>query len=45
MHILWVMFNWPNGIVLGNLLASAMWAVPAFAHLHWRLGKHTCTTN
>jgi len=33
--ILHTLFEWPGGIVVGNLIASAMWAVPAFAHLHW----------
>jgi len=26
-------------IVVGNLIASAIWAVPALIHLHWRLCK------
>lgn len=39
-HILWVLFNWPNGIVVGNLIASAIWAVPALAHLHWRISRN-----
>lgn len=24
-HFLWILFNWPNGIVVGNLLASIIW--------------------
>lgn len=26
-HIIWTLFNWPNGIVVGNLLASVIWMV------------------
>jgi hypothetical protein len=37
-HILSVLFSWPDGIVVGNLIASALWAVPAVAHLD-RLAK------
>jgi len=29
-HILWQMFDWPGGNVLGNLIASVMWAVPTW---------------
>lgn len=38
-HVLWQMFDWPNGNVLGNLIASLIWALPALAHLHWRLSR------
>lgn len=31
---------WPNGIVLGNLLASAIWATPALIHLHRKIDRH-----
>lgn len=31
------MFSWPDGIVVGNLIASAMWAAPALVHLHKKL--------
>lgn len=24
-HQLWIIFNWPAGIVIGNLLANLMW--------------------
>ncbi len=40
MHILWIMFNWPNGIVLGNLLASMIWGIPALTRIHSKLNKH-----
>lgn len=39
-HFLWELFNWPSGIVVGNLIASALWAVPAFWHLHWKIDRH-----
>lgn len=39
LSILTTLFGWPNGIVVGNLLASAIWAIPAFVHLHLRLRK------
>lgn len=35
-HIVWTLFNWPNGIVLGNLMASVIWA----ALFEWRLRVH-----
>jgi hypothetical protein len=35
-----ILFGWPNGIVLGNLLASLIWAVPALIHLHVKLNRH-----
>ena len=39
-HFLAVLFSWPNGIVLGNLIASALWATPALLHLHRKLNRH-----
>jgi len=39
-HVLGEMFAWPNGIVLGNLIASALWAAPALIHLHRKLDRH-----
>jgi hypothetical protein len=39
-HIASTLFGWPNGIVLGNLLASALWATPALIHLHRKLDRH-----
>jgi hypothetical protein len=29
-HVLWQMFDWPGGNVLGNLMASVMWTVPTW---------------
>jgi len=40
MSILLTLFAWPNGIVVGNLIASAILGVPALLHLHWRITKH-----
>lgn len=34
------LFSWPNGIVVGNLIASALWAVPALLHLDRKLERH-----
>lgn len=39
-HFLGTLFSWPNGIVVGNLLASAIWATPALIHLHRKLDRH-----
>lgn len=39
-HILWQMFSWPGGNVLGNLVASALWATPALIHLHRKIDRH-----
>lgn len=39
-HFLATLFTWPNGIVVGNLLASAIWAVPAILHLDRLARKH-----
>jgi hypothetical protein len=38
--VLKTMFSWPNGIVLGNLIASALWATPALIHLHRKIDRH-----
>lgn len=35
------LFNWPNGIVVGNLLASVLWS----AVFEWRLRVHRKKTN
>jgi hypothetical protein len=34
------LFRWPDGIVVGNLIASAMWATPALIHLHRKIDRH-----
>ena len=39
-HVLWQMFGWPGGNVLGNLLASVIWAAPALWHLHRKIDRH-----
>lgn len=39
-HILYEMFSWPQGIVVGNLIASVLWATPALIHLHRKLDRH-----
>lgn len=39
-RILATMFSWPNGIVVGNLIASALWAAPALTHLHRKINRH-----
>jgi hypothetical protein len=39
-HLLWQMFNWPNGVVLGNLIASAICGAPALWHLHRKINRH-----
>jgi len=36
LRVLWILFNWPSGIVLGNLLASVIWA----SVFEWRLRIH-----
>jgi hypothetical protein len=38
--VLETLFRWPAGIVVGNLIASAMWATPALIHLHRKLDRH-----
>jgi hypothetical protein len=38
-HVLWELFYWPGGIVVGNLIASALWAGPALVHLHVKLNR------
>jgi hypothetical protein len=37
LHFLSILFSWPNGIVVGNLIASALWAGPALFHLDRRM--------
>lgn len=36
LHILWQVFNWPAGIIVGNLLASVVWS----SLFEWRLTRH-----
>lgn len=37
--ILRILFAWPNGIVVGNLIASAIWGLPTILHLHLRISR------
>lgn len=39
-HILYELFWWPGGIVVGNLIASLMWATPTHLWLHRKLNRH-----
>lgn len=39
-NIIHEMFAWPNGIVVGNLIASILWATPTFISLHRKLNRH-----
>jgi hypothetical protein len=39
MHVIGELFSWPDGIVVGNLIASALWAGPALLHLDRRMRK------
>jgi hypothetical protein len=34
-----ILFHWPDGIVVGNLIASILWATPTFIHLHRKINK------
>jgi len=46
-HILWQMFNWPAGNVLGNLIASLIWALATAILLrihHNQMKNHINTT-
>jgi hypothetical protein len=40
MGVLSDLFSWPAGIVVGNLIASAMWAIPAILHLDRLARRH-----
>ena len=40
MSILRTLFEWPDGILLGNLIASALWAVPGILHLDRLARRH-----
>lgn len=35
--VLSTMFQWPQGIVVGNLIASAIIGIPAYIHTHLKL--------
>jgi hypothetical protein len=35
-HILYEIFDWPSGIIVGNLLASLVWS----SVFEWRLRVH-----
>lgn len=37
-HVFVTLLGWPDGIILGNLLASLIWGLPAILHLD-RLAK------
>lgn len=39
-HELWIIFGWPNGIVIGNLMASAIVGAIGFVHLDRLARKH-----
>jgi ABC-type transport system involved in cytochrome bd biosynthesis fused ATPase/permease subunit len=43
-HALWVfletLFHWPEGIVVGNLIASVLWVPFTLIHLHRRSRKN-----
>lgn len=40
MNILKSWFSFPDGGVWSNLIASALWAIPTFIHLHKKLNRH-----
>jgi hypothetical protein len=40
MSILIILFSWPNGIVVGNLIASCIWGGIAVFHLDRLARKH-----
>lgn len=44
LHILYQLFYWPGGIVVGNLIASFLWATPTFIHMHRKLNRHEALT-
>jgi hypothetical protein len=40
-HYIWItLLGWPGGIILGNLLASLIWGLPAILHLDRLAKKH-----
>lgn len=34
------MFKWPEGILVGNLIAAAICGVPAYIHTHLKFNRH-----
>ena len=40
MTVLRTLFSWPNGIVVGNLIASAIWAPIGIIHLDRLMRRH-----
>lgn len=38
--ILETLFRWPDGIVVGNLIASCMWGIPGIVHLSRKADRH-----
>lgn len=39
-YVLLVLFGWPGGIVLGNLLANIFWLPVQWAGLHLKMAAH-----
>lgn len=39
-HFLKILFHWPDGIVVGNLIASVLWVPFTMVHLHRRAKKN-----
>jgi hypothetical protein len=39
-HVLLILFGWPAGIVLGNLMANVFWLPIQWAGLHLKLAAH-----
>jgi hypothetical protein len=36
-HVLWQMFSWPGGNVIGNMVASAICSVLVYLKLHLKM--------
>lgn len=34
------LFSWPNGIVVGNLIASVLWVPATMIHLHRKIDRN-----
>jgi hypothetical protein len=39
-HVFLTLLAWPDGIILGNLLASLIWGLPAILHLDRLARRH-----